>query len=157
MNNTGQGSGFTLIEFLVVFALLAVLAIIVLAAINPIEQLKKAKDTSRKIYASELLRAIERYQVREWENPAISPIAPYLSCSEIVAADPLSDLKGLSSELSSWFADKVTEPENRLYVGLLPHSGLTKICYQVESVANITRAWQVGCSANSSFYLCLSE
>ncbi len=149
--------GFTLIELLVVIALLAVLAVIVIAAINPVEQLKKAQDVSRKIYANELARAIERYQARLGENPVISPTATSITCSEVTAGEPISDLTGLESELSSWFSGRVNEPENRLYVGLLPHSGLTKICFQVESAGNIARAIQGGCFLSSKFYLCVPE
>jgi len=156
-NGNEQEKGFTLIELLIVFALLAILAMVVLAAINPVEQLKKAKDTARKIYANELVRAIERYQAREGKNPDLDPILASITCSEIIEEEPVVELGELQSELSSWFPGRINEPDNRLYVGLLPRSGLTKICYQVESMANMTKSLEKGCFANVCFYLCVPE
>lgn len=64
--------GFTLIELLVVIAVIAVLATAVMASINPIEQINKAKDTGSKSDASEFLKAAERYyatfQCYPWET-----------------------------------------------------------------------------------------
>jgi prepilin-type N-terminal cleavage/methylation domain-containing protein len=47
--------GFTLIELLVVLGILGVLAAVLLAAINPVEQLKKAQDSSMKEVATEFV------------------------------------------------------------------------------------------------------
>ncbi len=54
-------SGFTLIELLVVITLIGVLAIAVLSALNPIEQINKARDAGKRADASQLLTAIDRY------------------------------------------------------------------------------------------------
>jgi prepilin-type N-terminal cleavage/methylation domain-containing protein len=54
-------SGFTLIELLVVLGILGILAAALLAAINPVEQLKKAQDTSLKNVASQYVSASVRY------------------------------------------------------------------------------------------------
>lgn len=53
--------GFTLVELLIVIALLGVIATIVIAAINPIEQANRARDAGYKADASQLVSAIERY------------------------------------------------------------------------------------------------
>ena len=53
--------GFTLIELLVVITLIAILAVAVLAAINPIEQRKKAQDTGLISMAEQVLAAEERH------------------------------------------------------------------------------------------------
>lgn len=55
--------GFTLVELLIVIALLGVLAAAVLAAINPLEQANRARDARMKSDASQLLAAIDRYYV----------------------------------------------------------------------------------------------
>jgi prepilin-type N-terminal cleavage/methylation domain-containing protein len=60
MKNNLQ-KGFTLIELLVVIGILGIIAAAVLAAINPIEQLKKAQDTSLKSAATEFVNANVRY------------------------------------------------------------------------------------------------
>ena len=53
--------GFTLIELLIVISILGILAVAVLSAINPVEQLKKSRDARRKSDVAELLNAHERY------------------------------------------------------------------------------------------------
>lgn len=61
--------GFTLVELLIVIALLGVLAAAVLAAINPLEQANRARDAKYKSDASQLLAAIDRYFVSKDEFP----------------------------------------------------------------------------------------
>lgn len=53
--------GFTLIELLIVIALIGILAVALLSVINPLEQLKKARDAGKKSDSAELLNAYERY------------------------------------------------------------------------------------------------
>lgn len=54
-------NGFTLIELLIVMAVLGVLASIVLIAINPAEQLAKARDAGRLQAVAQLGHAIQAY------------------------------------------------------------------------------------------------
>jgi prepilin-type N-terminal cleavage/methylation domain-containing protein len=53
--------GFTLVELLIVIALISILSVAVLATINPIEQANKARDAKFKNDAAEVLSAYERY------------------------------------------------------------------------------------------------
>ncbi len=53
--------GFTLVELLIVIALIAILSVAVLSTINPIEQTNKARDSKFKNDAAEVLNASERY------------------------------------------------------------------------------------------------
>lgn len=53
--------GFTLVELLIVIGLLGAIALIVIAAINPIEQSNRARDTRFKADSGQLVSAIERY------------------------------------------------------------------------------------------------
>lgn len=53
--------GFTLIELLVVIGIIGILAAGLLAAIDPLEQLRKAQDTSRQKIAVEYYGALTRY------------------------------------------------------------------------------------------------
>jgi len=53
--------GFTLVELLIVIALIAILSVAVLATINPIEQSNKAKDSTMQNDAAEVLNAYERF------------------------------------------------------------------------------------------------
>ncbi len=70
MNNTGyMRKGFTLVELLIVIALLGVIATIVIAAINPIEQANRASDAGMKADASQLISAVERYYTTHGQFP----------------------------------------------------------------------------------------
>lgn len=53
--------GFTLVELLIVIGLLAAIALIVIAAINPIEQANKARDARFQADGGQLLSAVERF------------------------------------------------------------------------------------------------
>ncbi len=68
--------GFTLVELLIVIALIGILATALVATLNPIEQINKARDTRYKNDAAELLAALERYyastQVYPWVSASIT-------------------------------------------------------------------------------------
>lgn len=56
-----RSKGFTLVELLIVIALIAILSVAVLATINPIEQSNKAKDSTVQNDAAEVMNSYERY------------------------------------------------------------------------------------------------
>lgn len=64
--------GFTLVELLIVIALIGVLAAVVLAAINPLEQANRARDTRFRADAAQLLAAIDRYFPVKEEFPWVT-------------------------------------------------------------------------------------
>ena len=64
--------GFTLVELLIVIAILGIIALIVIAAINPIEQANRARDTGMKSDASQLVSAIDRYFAAREQFPWVS-------------------------------------------------------------------------------------
>lgn len=64
-----DSQGFTLVELLIVIALIAILSVAVLATINPIEQTNKARDAQYKNDAAEVLSAFERYYASKNEYP----------------------------------------------------------------------------------------
>ncbi|MFH2118133.1 MAG: type II secretion system protein [Candidatus Paceibacterota bacterium] len=57
----GGSGGFTMIELLIVIAILGILAVAVLSAINPIEQINRGRDTGTRSDAEQLISAIDRY------------------------------------------------------------------------------------------------
>jgi prepilin-type N-terminal cleavage/methylation domain-containing protein len=64
-----QKLGFTMIELLIVIAVLGILAVAVLAAINPIEQINRGKDTGSRSDAEQLLSASDRYYASKGYYP----------------------------------------------------------------------------------------
>ena len=64
-----SGAGFTLIELLIVITLIGILAVAVLSAINPIEQVNKARDARSRGDSAQLLGAIDRYFAANLEFP----------------------------------------------------------------------------------------
>ncbi len=70
-------AGFTLIELLVVIGILGILAAGLLAAIDPIEQLKKGRDTQKRNVSVELAGALTRYYAvygsMPWGATAVGP------------------------------------------------------------------------------------
>lgn len=55
--------GFTLIEILIVIGIIAILAAVVIVAINPGRQFDQANDTARRADLTELLSAISRHRI----------------------------------------------------------------------------------------------
>jgi len=74
---------FTLVELLIVIGLLGAIALIVIAAINPIEQANRARDTRFKADGGQLVSAIERYFASRSEFPWMTVV------STIKTDDPL--------------------------------------------------------------------
>ncbi len=61
--------GFTMIELLIVITILGILAVAVLSAINPIEQINRGRDTGRQSDAEQLLSAVDRYNAFQGYYP----------------------------------------------------------------------------------------
>lgn len=120
--------GFTMIELLVVIAVIGILAVALLATLNPLEQIRKGRDTRSRADASQLTSAIERYnaslgyfpwQASEGEDLVVgSEDVPFVltnggatltgcSLSDCTVAGVLGQLSD-TSEVKSSFIDRVT-------------------------------------------------
>lgn len=69
MKNKIFSSGFTLIEILIVVALLGALAIGLMATLDPFQQIRKGTDSTRRTMASDLYRAFISYQATKGSFP----------------------------------------------------------------------------------------
>lgn len=106
-NKKNKNKGFTLIEILIVIGIIAVLAAIVLVAINPARQFRKANNSQRTANVNAILNAIGQYTV---DNKGTLPSIPDGEldedlCNDLVPkyipaipTDPDSDSEGISIE-----------------------------------------------------------
>lgn len=72
-------AGFTMIELLIVIAVLGILAVAVLSAINPIEQINRGRDTGSRSDAEQLISAIDRFYTNQgyypWRSGSLDTVA----------------------------------------------------------------------------------
>lgn len=122
-------AGFTMIELLIVITILGILAVAVLAAINPIEQINRSRDTASRGDAEQLLSAINRYYAFNgfypWQTGAADTGNADLAWSEFdstltdsstdcTVAEKLSTVAGVdcnaasSGELQNTFITRIT-------------------------------------------------
>jgi prepilin-type N-terminal cleavage/methylation domain-containing protein len=77
MNKINKKKGFTLIEILVVIGIIAILATVVLIAINPARQFSQARDTQRFSNVNAILNAIGQYTAdHKGVLPPDIPVSP---------------------------------------------------------------------------------
>jgi len=79
-----SSAGFTLIEIITAVGVLAILASVTLAAVNPLEQYRKAQDSRRKSDLSQVQKALEAYY-QDFER------YPASSTGQIVVANDSGD------------------------------------------------------------------
>lgn len=112
--------GFTMIELLIVIAVLGILAVAVLAAINPIEQINRGRDTGSRSDAEQLISAIDRFYASQgyypWQIGADDIGAEAIPLTDVTIADFLdtsgeSVLEKLSTggtaELKTSYIDRI--------------------------------------------------
>jgi prepilin-type N-terminal cleavage/methylation domain-containing protein len=135
--------GFTLIELLIVIAVLGILIVAILSAIDPLEQIRKARDAGRKSDAAELLSAYERYfstfQCYPWDtgHPNCSTVT---TASRTTATFP--DMSSTTSddydlvtqgELKSQFVNRTSLANSELWVNEDASTRQSVICFEPES------------------------
>lgn len=64
--------GFTLVELLIVISLIGAIATLVIATLNPIELINRARDTRFKVDGGQLISAIDRYFAATLEFPWVT-------------------------------------------------------------------------------------
>ncbi len=82
-----KNQGFTLIEILIVIGIIAILAAVVIVAINPGRQFAQARNSQRSSNVNTILNAINQYGV---ENKGALPATITTSATEICQTDAAS-------------------------------------------------------------------
>lgn len=145
-----KNKGFTMIELLIVIAVLGILAVAVLSAINPIEQINRGRDTSSKSDTEQLLSSIDRFNAMRglwpWQDSTTDPAA--VTWGPVTAIYPkgttCSMLQNLASgvdpcpgtdEIKAAFVNRVTSTRsNALYIGYGGATGQSVyVCFNPQS------------------------
>lgn len=142
--------GFTLIELLVVIAVLGVLAAIVLLAVNPGEQLARARDTNRISAITQIGRALQSYYTVQ--SPASYPPVSTssfnsLTTSQDMKAVPVNPSYGTTPAVNCVAPNlqSATTPVSN-YCYMLDAAGTESLVYgRMESTLNNNK-----CSATSN-------
>lgn len=105
-----KSSGFTLLEILLVVAIIAILAGIVIIAINPTKQLGVARDADRRADVNTILSAVHQYAIDNSANPS----GPTTVQTEICRTDAIDctgyiDLSSLTDD-GTYMVSMPTDP-----------------------------------------------
>ena len=157
--------GFTLIELLIVIALLGALAVGLLATINPVEQIRKGRDTSTRSIAVEFFDANQRYFANNptayaWGTGAVASMS-LTGTSMTTAIAALIAAGELKSNFSTVVANATLTSIFVTSTGL----GDNNVCFQPTSngvkadpnaIFNISGATTTSCGASTSTcYYCM--
>lgn len=99
---TMNRQGFTLIEIIIVVAILGILAIGLVAALNPVEQINRARDTTTLNVAREFMSGANQFQTSKIYSPACADIAcaAYLNSLSSTASVPLSTITTVNAAIA---------------------------------------------------------
>jgi len=117
--------GFTLMELLIVIGVLGILAAGLLAAIDPFEQLKKARDTNSRSAAIEFLQASQRYYANHGYLPWYkTTVAGVYDCDGSPADATIPLLRTAVTSTGPW----TYVPVNK--VGTTAHNAQMETCVE---------------------------
>lgn len=153
--------GFTMIELLIVIAVLGVLAVAVLSAINPLEQINRGQDTGSRSDTEQALSAIDRYYTMQtlwpWQTTQQSEDAVLWQELDGLIDGSTNVLDKLAAagagELKSSFVTRLKGTSyNDLYVEYGAAAGQSVyICFKPKSAAFSTEAVTRCASAPSDY------
>lgn len=113
-SGTRRAKGFTLIEILIVIGIIAILASVVVIAINPARQFAQARNTQRLSNVNTILNAVYQYAV---DNNGIVPAAiPVNSTCATLATNEVCKTGGVCTGL----VDLSSLTTNEIYLVSMP-------------------------------------
>jgi type IV pilus assembly protein PilA len=121
--------GFTLLEILLVIAAIAILAGIVILAINPSKQLKDARNVQRRADVNTILNAVYQYSV---DNDGIIPQTINTTATEICATNAVNCTGVINLSVLT---------NNETYLTAIPSDpngtcAANGVCYEILKTAN---------------------
>lgn len=130
-----QQKGFTLLEVLLVIAMIAILAAIVIVAINPAKQLAESRNAQRRSDVNTILNASYQYAIDHGGDMPTVPIAPTAAgeickTTDVCGASPMVDLSALTLNEKYIVSMPIDPRPNTLCVGA------NTTCYTVVKSAN---------------------
>ncbi len=122
-------AGFTLLEILLVIAAIAILAGIVILAINPSKQLKDARNVQRRADVNTILNAVYQYSV---DNDGAIPAGVTTSSTEICSTGAANCTSVVNLSVLT---------TNETYLTAIPHDpngscAANGVCYEILKTAN---------------------
>lgn len=128
--------GFTLVELLIVIALLGALAVGLLAALDPFEQLKKGNDTGTRNLVSEVQGAVIRYYALKGWMPwcTATDTCDDISSATNLSSSPMDDAISRivdSGELKADFTSLAASNLGKVFV--TGDANNAKVCFQPTS------------------------
>ena len=139
--------GFTLVELLVVIGVLGILALGLLATIDPLEQFKKGADANKKASALELHNALTRYYTIHGDFPwVVSTSFPTPCMTLVIGAGNQASLASPGflpcvirlqdvGELKTTFSSQAKILSGLYVAQQTSSSGPVTVCYDPESKA----------------------
>lgn len=138
--------GFTLIELLVAIAVIGFLAVAVLAALNPVEQINKGRDTRERADAKQLLDGIERYYASSdpaaypWNTAATgwTPVTPVTAAFNFTGSTGDWDWTNnllTTGELKDTFVNRVRASQKHLVLKAAGSNATIYVCFYPTSSA----------------------
>ncbi len=118
MTTRSTRGGFTLIELLLVIGIIAILAAIVIVAINPTKQLGDARNAQRRSDVNTILNAIYQYSIDNNGNlPSTITTTTKLICKSGVNVDCDSDGISLNMLTGSYIVGMPFDPQSATATG----------------------------------------
>lgn len=119
--------GFTLLELIIVIAILGALAIGLLATIDPLEQIKKGNDTTKRNTVEEIYNANLRYYATTGTFPWTSAVSSGTIWPNFGAA--LTELQNVGELKSTFIANANTSNLNQMYLNATAADSQV-VCYK---------------------------